>query len=329
MKKIKRLLLVLLSAVFCAPAADASNSLLYFEAQGVAGYSSHEGGAVYHSGHKHDAMQKNGIGFDYIRKFSTEYGDFGTGALQMRLIWDNYHNKPQVQVYNAYFRVKTAPADIWVGHNRISFGLSSYWDTHAHLLQPLSMHGFGFEHDWGAGISRDFANGDFSAAVTTGSGMGVKTKGNWIATSRASYGVLSRDNYNIGASFMGGKKLDTMGYEVMDDNPKDTLLGGVDFALNHDRVEHRADFVLGQKNDMAAAAVFYRLGYNLLEENRLKLEGQYVWTKQEGVNAVGLGLGATYKINSNLTARAMYQWEREMRDNRVVFQLYYYRLLRR
>jgi hypothetical protein len=322
----KHALSVLLSAVFCASAANAADSLLYFEAQGIAGYSSMDAGMMYHSGHKHDAMQKNGIGFDYIKKFSSEYGDFGTGALQMRLVWDDAGNKPQLQVYNAWLKLKTAPVDIWGGHNRIPFGLSAWWDTHAELLQPLSMSGFGFERDWGAGISRDFADGDFSAAISTGSGMGLKTKGNWIATSRASYGVLPRDNYSVGVSFMGGKKLDTMGYEIMDDTPKDTLIGGVDFAWNYDRIEHRAEFDLGRKNDMAAAAVFYRAGISFLEENRLKLEGQYAWAKQEGASAGEPGFGITYKINSDLTARTAYQWGRETNGSRIIFQLYYYRL---
>ena len=322
----KRSLFVLLSTVFAASVVNAADSLLFFEAQGIAGYSSMEDEMAYHSGHKHDAMQKNGIGVDYIRKFSTEYGDWGAGALQMRLVWDDADDKPQVQVYNAYLKIKTSPVDLWIGHNRVPFGLSSYWDTHADLLQPLSMSGFGFERDWGGGISRDFANGDFAASVTTGSGMGLTTKGSWIAASRASFGVLSRDNYNIGVSFMGGKTLDTMGYQVMNDTPKDTLLGGVDFAYNHDRVEHKAEFDLGRKHDEVAAAVFYRFGFNFLEENRLKLEGQYAWTKKEGVSAAGVGVGAAYKINADLTARVMYQRDLEMNDNRVVFQLYYYRL---
>jgi len=284
---------------------------------------------VYHSGHKHDVMQKNGVGFDYIRKFSGEYGDWGTGALQMRLVWNDADNKPQLQVYNAYLKIKTAPADVWVGHNRVPFGLSAWLDTHSDLLQPLSMSGFGFDRDWGAGISRDFAAGDFAASVTMGSGMGLKTKGNWAASSRVSFGVLRRDNYNIGVSFMGGKTLDTMGYEIMEDEPNDTLLGSIDIARNHGRIEHKAEFDFGRKNGMAAAAAFYRFGCSLMEESRLKLEGQYAWTKREGVSDTGLGFGAAYKFNSSLTARVMYQWNRgnrgnrEMNDNRVVFQLYY------
>ena len=321
----KCLLFLLLSVVFGVFAAEAADSLLYFEAQGVAGYSSMDDG-IYHSGHnKHDAMQKNGIGFDFIKKFSGEYGDFGTGALQMRLVWDDAEDKAQLQIYNAYLKLKTSQADIWVGHNRIAFGLASYWDTHADLLQPLSMYGFGFDRDWGAGISRDFADGDFSATVTTGSGMGLKTKGNWLVASRASYGVLSRDNYNAGVSFMGGKTLDTMGYKLMRDHPRDTFIGGADFAFNHGRMEHKAEFNLGERNNTASVAAFYRIGINFLEENRLKLEGQYVWTKQEGASAVSLGLGATYKINADLTTRIMFQREQAaMNENRVVFQIYYY-----
>ena len=320
----KRVFFGLLSAMIGVSSVNAADSLLYFEAQGIAGYSSMDSGMIYHSGHKNDTMQKNSIGFDYMKKFSGEYGDVGTGALQMRLAWDDADDRPQLQVYNAYLKSKSSLADLWVGHNRIPFGLASYWDTHADLLQPLSMSGFGFDRDWGAGLSRDFANGDAAAAITTGSGMGLKTKGNWLITSRASYGVLARDNYTVGVSFMGGKKLDTMGYKLMDAEPKDTLLGGVDLAYNHGRIEHKTEFTIGRKNNLSAAAVFYRIGFSFLEENRLKLEGQCTWTKQEGINDAALGFGATYKINSDLTARTMYQWEREMNDSRVILQLYYY-----
>jgi len=317
---------LLVYVVIAASAASAADSLLYLEAQGIAGYSSMDEGAVYHSGHRHDTMQKNGIGIDYIKKFSGEYGDWGTGALQLRLVWEDADNKPQFQVYNAWLKLKTAPADVWFGHNRAPFGLTAYLDTHAELLQPLSMYGFGFDRDWGAGISRDFANGDFSTSLTLGSGMALKAEGNWIASSRVSYGVLPRDNYNIGVSIMGGKRLNAMGYEVMDEAPATLLLGGADFAWNHDRIEHKAEFDMGQMNDMAAAAVFYRIGVNLLEENRLKFEAQYVWTKQSSARADWFGLGAAYKVDSNLTARVMYQRDMKTRDNSVIFQLYYYRL---
>jgi hypothetical protein len=320
----KKVLLAFPAFVFAFCAANAADSLLYLETQGIAGYSSMEDKAVYHSGHKYDAMQKNGIGFDYIKKFSGGYGDIATGAMQMRLVWDDAEDKARLQIYNAYLKIKSPVADIWAGHNRTAFGLASYWDTHADLLQPLSMYGFGFDRDWGAGVSRDFANGDFASALTAGSGMPFKTEGNWLFTSRVSFGVLPRDNYNIGFSLMGGKMLETMGYKTLAEDPKNVLLGGVDAAINHWRFEHKAEFDAGRMDNRTAFAAFYRLGFNLLEETRLKLEGQYIYTKKDDTGYSAFGFGGTYKINSVLTARAMYQLEREMDDKSLVFQLYYY-----
>ncbi|MDD4557115.1 MAG: hypothetical protein PHE89_07340 [Alphaproteobacteria bacterium] len=321
----KKLLYTFFGIVFLLPTSvKASNSLLYLEAQGIVGYSSMDKGVVYRSAHQHDTMQKNGVGFDYLQKFSGDYGDIGTGALQMRVVWDDDKQKFQAQTYNAYLKGKTELADVWAGHNRIAYGLSSYWDTHADLLQPLSMYGFGEDRDWGVGLNRDFEKSDFAFALTTGSGMGLRTKGNWLVTSRTSYGVLSQDNYNIGLSAMVGEKLDTMGYKLMSSDSKKIALGALDFAYNHGRFEHKVEADYGQKASSEAYAGFYRLGINFLDENRLKLEGQYAYTHEEGKNNQILGAGTTYKINADLTTRLMYQKEREMNNETVVFQLYYY-----
>jgi hypothetical protein len=315
---------VFFSFIFALASLHASGSLLYLEVQGVAGYSSMEDGAVFHSGHAHDTMQKNGIGFDFFQKFSGEYGDVATGALQMRLVWDDAENKPEAQIYNAYLKLKTSLADIWAGHNRIPYGLSSWMDTHAELLQPLSMAGFGSDRDWGAGVTRDFENGDVAAAFSLGSGMGFRLKGNWLATARGSLGVLARDNRAIGFSFMGGKKLETMGYMIVEDEPKNTALGGIDFAYNHGDFEHKAELAYGRKNRREAMAALYRISLSVLEEDRLKFEGQGVFTKQENESNLVLGLGAVCILSADFTARILYQWDREMRDDRIILQLYYY-----
>ncbi len=321
----KKLFYTFLGLSFLTPSlAKASSSLLFLEAQGIMGYSTMDKGIIYRSGHTHDTMQKNGVGFDYLKKFSGDYGDVGTGALQMRLVWDDDRQKMQLQTYNAYLKAKKDVADVWAGHNRIAYGLSSYWDTHADLLQPLSMQGFGEDRDWGVGLNRDFEKSDFAFALTTGSGMGLRTKGNWLATSRASYGVLSQDNYNIGLSAMVGEKLDTMGYKLMSPEPQNVALGAIDFAYNLGRFEHKFEVDYEQKASSQAYAGFYRLGINFLEENRLKLEGQYAYTQEEGKDNQILGAGTTYKLNSDLTTRLMYQKEREMNNETVVLQLYYY-----
>jgi len=41
---------------------------------------------------------------------------------------------------------------------------------------------------------RDFSWGDASASVTTGTGMPIYFKGNYMTAARVSYGVQSRDN---------------------------------------------------------------------------------------------------------------------------------------
>jgi hypothetical protein len=318
-----------LALCLCPSAAFAASGLLYFEAQGVAGYSTKDD-VIYRSAHSDDVMQKNSIGLDYIQKFSGATTDWATLYLQGRLVYNNDHSamasneKVQAQLYNAYLKVKTPVANVWGGHNKPAFGLASYLDNHADLLQPLPMYGFGFERDWGIGINRDFQNGDWALALTTGSGMAVRTRGNWLLTSRASWGVLSFDNYNVGFSFMGGEMLDVMGYELMGSEPSQVAVAGMDFAFNHDEFEHKAELDVGSMADELALAGFYRFSINFLEEQRLKLEAQYVGTNREKRSNNFLGVGAGYRISSDLTARLMHEWNYLTTEKRFVVQLYWY-----
>jgi len=327
----------------------AANSLLYVEAEGVAGYqrSDMDDGFVYRSGHPDDVMQLNSVGIDFIKKISTGTGDIGTVAFQARLAYNKDRNRFEPQVYNAYLKAKTQYVDIWGGHERVAFGLSSFWDTHGDLLQPLPMYGFGFDRDWGTGIVKDTDHGDFKIALTTGTGMGIRANGNWLVTSRASYGVLSYDNYNIGVSGMAGQKPDVVGYKIMDNRQvivsehmghgnssyevidkrlKETALFGLDFSFNTGRFEHKTEFNIGEKDKKRALAGFYRLALNFLEENRLKIEGQYVYTEQEKTRDHALGAGITFKLNAWLTSRIMYEWQKEMKEHKLIAQLYLYYL---
>ncbi|MDR2337531.1 MAG: hypothetical protein LBE20_02650 [Deltaproteobacteria bacterium] len=307
----------------------AGNSLLYFEAQGVAGYSTKDD-VIYRSAHSADVMQKNSLGLDYIQKFSGATGDLATLYFQGRLAYNHDHSetqnadKIQAQLYNAYLKVKTPIANIWGGHNKPTFGLASYLDNHADLLQPLNMYGLGFDRDWGVGFNRDFQNGDWALALTTGSGGRLRTRGNWLITSRASLGILNVDNYNLGFSFMGGEMLEVMGYELMDTEPKQVALAGIDFAFNHEEFEHKVELDAGSMADELAWAGFYRLSVNFLEENRLKLEAQYVGVKNMGQNNNYLGAGVSYRINSDLTARLMHEWDYRTTEKRFVGQVYWY-----
>ena len=167
-------ILVIVCFLFQSSTADASGYLLFLEGQGVIGYSSALKKTILYSMNPEAEMQKPSIGFDYLQRFSGETGDVATLAIQARLALtengdDDYKAEPQV--YNAYLKIRTPVAYVWIGHNRPAFGLGSYFDSHGLLLRTLSVQGFGYDRDWGVGVNRDFSWGDFSASVTLGSGM--------------------------------------------------------------------------------------------------------------------------------------------------------------
>jgi len=272
-----------------------------------------------------EPMQKSSVGFDLLRRFSGGSGDLGTLALQGRLAWDkDASNRLEPQLYNAYYRFKTPYAYVWAGHNRAAAGLESYFDTHGALLETLPMYGYGFDRDWGLGGSRDFDWGDAAFSLTTGSGMRPRAAGNYLASGRVSKGVLSRDNYTEGLYASAGRTPGMAGYRVMDGVEKPYSALGADYALLWDSWELRADLRGGRLRGLDYLAGLARLGLNLLEENRLKLEAQGVYSGTERMEGWTLSAGASFAVSQDLAWRAMFEYEDRMNDKRVVTQLYYY-----
>jgi hypothetical protein len=324
--------LVICSAfLFLTGSVKASDQLLYFEAQGITGYSSQLKKPIYYSMNPDAEMQTPSIGFDYLKRFSGESGDWGTFALQVRaaLTIDGQDAansiKWEPQVYNAYFKVKTPWPYVWVGHNRPAFGLGSYFDSHALLLRTLAIQGFGYDRDWGGGLYKDFSWGDFSASLTSGSGMPVYARGNSMGAARVSYGVLSQNNFNVGFSAGYGKTLATMGYTLLDSKPQEMRLVGADLTILRNRFEHRFDILAGRWLDQDTYALMYRLGFNVDPEGKLKLEAQPTYWKFGEEKNYQMALCASSQVTSNLTVRIMYQFDKNSRDNSFVLQLYYYR----
>ncbi len=327
--------LAIVLSLFCfAFAAQAADHLLYFEAQGVGMWSSEKKKTVFYSQNPDAEMQKPGVGFDYLQKLSGESGDWGSIALQGRLALsedlDSNENgnayKVEPQIYNAYLKVKTPVTYVWVGHNRPAFGLSSYFDSHALILRTLAIQGFGYDRDWGAGLYRDFSWGDVAATATTGSGMPILFKGgNYMTAARVSYGVLSRDNYNLGVSGGYGYTLDTMGYKLMDPEPQLMRMGAVDFTYLRNSFEHRFDVYAGTWLGKDMHALFYRLGWNIDREARFKLEGQPVFWKLGDDRNYQLSVCLSVAVTSTFTVRLGYTYDHAADDNQVVLQLYFYR----
>jgi hypothetical protein len=305
--------------------ADCVESLLYFEAQAVAGYSSRSDEVLYYSHMPEVVMQKPSIGLDYLCRLSGKRGDFGAFALQYRLAWDESDRSAEHQIYNAYFKYKFSRSDLWVGHNRPALGLSSYFDGHGLLLQTLPMNGFGFDRDWGIGSFKDFQWGNISFSITNGAGMPARFNGNYLAAARISKGFLNQDNYVFGASAGFGQTLMTMGYEVMEDDPEKLALAGVDAAYIWNRYEVRMDVLAGENHGENAGAVFVRGGINLLEEGRLKLEIQPVYLQTAGNANSVIEAGASFQATPDIAVRTLYQHDRDAEDHRVVVQVYLYK----
>ncbi len=326
----KRLLAVVpAAALLGATPVFGDSQLLYFEAQGVAGYTSLRNTAIYYSMNADAEMQKPGIGFDYLRRFSGEGGDRGSAALQGRLalvVDDEGSKRLEPQAYNAWVKAKTAWTDIWIGHNRPALGLGSYFDSHALILRTLPIQGFGYDRDWGTGTYRDFSWGNLQFSATTGSGMPIRFKGNYMLAGRISYGVLAEDNYTVGLSAGYGRTLDTMGYTLREPDPERMRLVGTDFAFFRDNLEHRFDLLAGEWLGVGTVAAMYRLGILFDPEGRLKFEVQPTWW-YTGWKTWLLSACVSAIVVPDLTVRTMYEYNRDTTDQRVIAQLYYYRRL--
>lgn len=312
-----------------APGLFASSYLFYLEVQGIAGWSSAARKAIFFSMDSMETMQKPGIGFDYVQKFSGASGDIATLAVQGRLAVNTEGGTTlEPQLYNAFLKFKTVAADIWIGHNKPSFGLSTTLDNHGTLLQPLSMYGFGFDRDWGVGLERQFAGGNASLSLTTGSGMPLKFGGGYLLAGRAAVGVLSQDNFAAGLSAAAGRIYDFMGYELLAEKPMDFKMIGLDASWVSDNWSHGVEVMGGSRHGRRTLAAFWRTGVDLLDESRLKLEAQpmVLWT--EDATRFLVAAGTTFLANSDLTLRAMAAYDNGMKDVRILFQVYYYKGIR-
>ena len=325
---IKRLAAAALLAGALAGGLRAQTTLLYLELQAAGAYSTASGRFELFSLAAEEIMQKPSLGFDLVQRFSGRSRDIGVLAVQARLAYDEQgEHKLQPQLFNAYFRLKTGFANIWAGHNRPALGLSAVLDNHALLLPDPAMLGYSFDRDWGVGLERDFAWGGAAASLTTGSGMPLYLKGNYLAAARVFQGVLARDNYSVGMSLAHGSILDVMGYTLVDPEPFGWTSLSVDASHVWRNLENRAEVLFGRRAGAPMFLLFWRSGLALLDEGRLKVEIQPVLTRRAGDWQYLLGSGLTYLLNADLAGRFMVLYDRERRDARFAVQLYFYKRL--
>jgi hypothetical protein len=84
--------------------------------------------------------------------------------------------------------------------------------------------------------------------------------------------------------------------------------------------------VLGNTNSEEISGTLLRFGINLLEENRLKLEIQPVFTKTiMQSNDYKVYSGISYTLNEYLSLRSMYWYDHYANERSIIGQLYFYR----
>lgn len=324
----KKLIIPLLLFGALAAGLRAQSSLFFLELQTVGSYSTSVQAFQFFSLMPEDVMQKPSLGFDFVQRISGRSRDIGVLAVQARLAYDQEGDHPlQPQLYNAFFRLKGGFASIWAGHSRPALGLSYALDSHALLLPAPAMLGYGFDRDWGLGLERDFSWGNAAASLTTGSGMPLYLRGNFLAAARVSKGVLARDNYSLGLSLAHGNILETMGYTLVEPEPFSWSAASVDASYLWRNLENRAEILLGRRDGSGMFLLFWRSGLALLDEGRLKLDVQPVLVSRGGDWDYSLGSGLTYLLNADLAGRFMVLYDHGRRDARFVVQFYYYKRL--
>jgi hypothetical protein len=305
----------------------AQSSLFYIELQALGAYSTASDRIDLFSLMPGDVMQKPGLGFDFVQRLSAENRDIGVLAVQARLVYNQDTKRLQPQLYNAYLRFKPKFANIWIGHNRPAMGLASVLDNHALLLPDPTMFGYGFDRDWGVGLDRDFAWGGVAASLTTGCGMPLHFKGNYLAAARIFKGVLARDGYSFGLSLSQGNILETMGYMLVSSEPASWMSAGVDLSYSWRNLENRAEILLGRRGGAGTFLVFWRPSLSLLEEGRLKVELQPALMRRAGDWDYSVGSGLSYLFNADLAGRFMVLRDSISPGVRFAVQLYYYKRL--
>ena len=173
---------------------------------------------------------KNSIGFEFLKKLSNEKGDWGSFLIQMRFVRydrqsmlmnttkmtpahvDGMHDW-ELEFHDAYFKYSgpfKGKFNVRVGHFDVPFGLEQNVDTHSSLIQIMSMRNVGFKKDWGVAVGGQLPEMDYEFALTKGTGMEYRERGeNYLISGRV--GTPADRNFSIGISGLYGQVIDAMG----------------------------------------------------------------------------------------------------------------------
>jgi len=161
-------------------------------------------------------MNANSIGFDLMKRFTSDTGDWATVHLQLRMAyrWNQWRPEPwtegeddwELEWHEATLRLTRwfrGRMNFKLGHFDVPFGLEPVVDTHGSLIQLQSMRNVGFKKDWGLSLYGQLPSFDYEASLTAGSGMELThASGSYLTSARVG---TPTGNFSIGFSGLYGK----------------------------------------------------------------------------------------------------------------------------
>jgi len=177
-----------------------------------------------------NGASRQSLGFEVLKKFSTETSTVASFDFQGRLVRRDGYNPVQNDLMGAMnpgwsFEYHNLYADIYnvvgigkvnvrVGHFYVPFGLNLQTDTHGTVLQLSNESNFGFERDWYAGIWGSINRHlNYDAYYMAGSGYDLKFKGqSGLGAVRVSLANRFSSEHGLegGVSAIAGERLDEM-----------------------------------------------------------------------------------------------------------------------
>lgn len=187
---------------------------------------------------------RNSIGFEILKKFSTDTATVAAFDLQMRLVRrDNFHEVLSdmeganrrgwfLEYHNFYWDLynvfnplfgdeargrNAGRFNLRVGRFYLPFGLNLQTDTHGTLLQLSNERNFGFERDWYAGFWGSInAHLNYDIYYLLGSGYDFASRGqSGLIGTRLSLSNKYLNEYGIegGVSFLSGQRISKDAFE--------------------------------------------------------------------------------------------------------------------
>ena len=335
MKRI--IFLVFIASIYFSNIASGGNFLFYKELNLMSGYSDRDNWVG-----KSDNLSSS-AGFEWYKKFSSEYGDFLTTNLQVRLAYDsseNLDNAWYIEIHNAWLEYKGGyGVNFKLGHFDPAFGLEPIVDTHGTMLQTLTPRNIGFKKDWGVALKGSLDRFDYKAAFQIGSGMSLRRRdGSFLATARL--GTPATEDLQGGASILYGEVLKTKGMGTF---PRNQLLSsdavakkriGLDCQYNWSSFLLKGEAAYGADDDNNVLGYFLEADYTLPVNQNWQAKIQF----QSWINDLGeertddstLAACISYSLTQKITLRAAFFHDFNLRDgeedNRFLAQFYYYGL---